>query len=390
MKNYRNLHLHNISYTNSSRVHRIQISVNDEDLWYESSDAELLPKVEGFLSALLLPAMTHGLDISVDYPVNPTWLHNAEILMRIYQDWWGLTPVRIQARGQTEPLQFSPGNKTALFFSGGVDSFYNLVNEHCPVDYLVFVHLYDRSIQSENKLSKLVDWHRHSAEAFNKKYVLIRTNLREHSAYTEVNWEKSHGGALAAAGHFLNSCCGRIIISSSFPYVYTKPWGTHWETDPLWSDGNIEILHIGAEYWRTEKLNRICENTIIQKHLRVCFNIHSDQLNCCACEKCVRTMLILAQQGVLHQFTSFATELPLHETVENLGSIRKHLVPVYRAFLKGRLDKSVKQQIKILIKNSTRKSSSGNVLVDLRKRITRKLPAPVIRICKMLLRRGNS
>ena len=380
------IYIHNATHTVEGNTHCIRVSVDDEDLWFECSDVELSPKIEGFVSALLLPAMIFHADIIVEGTLSEKWVQNAGVLMRIFQKWWGYQPVRIRSTHRFEHRPTASGRGIALFYSGGVDSMFNLIRLNHMIDYLVYVQGYDNSITDQEKSTKLEEWHRETAALMGKKYIKMRTNYRLHPINCGVSWEQAHGGALAAAGHFIDTTCHLAIISSSFPYAFNHPWGTHWDTDPYWSDDSIQFQHSGAEYWRTEKLQQICNHTIVAKYLRVCFSKTSRELNCCRCEKCVRTMLILHQSGVLDTCHSFKSTNNLHIAVKELHFVKKPLIPVYRAFLRHNQDERIRQELKKLVTRSRKRSSSTRgFFTKCMKNLYHRMPKPVFKFVKLVV-----
>ncbi len=127
---------------------------------------------------------------------------------------------------------------------------------------------------------------------------------------------------MAAGGHLLVEHAGRLLMSSSFPYAYDQPWGSHWDLDHLWSSERLQVEHVGAEHWRTAKLRAIADEPLVQRYLRVCHENRSPTwLNCSECEKCVRTQLTLAGCGRLAAFAVFNQERDLAERVDALPSL---------------------------------------------------------------------
>ena len=108
--------------------------------------------------------------------------------------------------------------------------------------------------------------------AFGTRSVLIATNLQQHRASQGVDLRRSHGGALAALGHVLAEEVERIVIPSSYPYHDPKPWGSHWDLDPLWSSRRMAVEHADATFRRDGKVRAIADHPMVRRHLRVCFS----------------------------------------------------------------------------------------------------------------------
>jgi len=131
--------------------------------------------------------------------------------------------------------------------------------------------------------------------------------------------------------------------------IVSRNEGSRWDLDPLWSSSATEIVHHGADRWRAEKLREIARHEVVRDHLRVCWENRARDANCSRCEKCVRTMLTLAQAGVLEEFRVFDRSRPLAERVEGLGSLAPILHPVYTAFLEPPIDAHTSRAIRRLL-----------------------------------------
>jgi hypothetical protein len=382
--------LQTINVTRLSRacenaVCRVEAQVEGSSLWFESSDTLLRPAPEAFASALLVPALQHNADLVIDAPLDKTWLSNAHELMTVLGKWWGYRPITISSK---EGNSGSAEQRTAtgLCFSGGVDSFYNLLRGQYRVDHLVVAHGYDIRLRDTERMDSFRPSLRSIAKATGTTLAVVRTNLREHPVFSGVSWEHAHGGALAALGHVIAGI-RRLVISASYPYKLNRPWGSHWTTDPLWSSEQLEIVHEGASLWRSDKLRRIADEPLVREHLRVCWENRTSSLNCCRCEKCLRTMLILAQCGKLVAFLAFQDKTNLAERLDELHAISGDLMRVYRSFLGKGLDAELSRSLRSLLRRSRanaakRRSGVGRVKTGLR----RCVPAPIRRKIKAVLR----
>lgn len=85
-----------------------------------------------------------------------------------------------------------------------------------------------------------------------------------------------------------------LVIPSSYAYEDATPWGSHWDTDPLWSSPDkIRIIHDDASVNRRDKIIQLAAEPLVQRHLRVCWRNLAPTGNCSRCEKCLRTMTTL-------------------------------------------------------------------------------------------------
>jgi hypothetical protein len=253
----------------------------------ESADVPLRPAPEAFGCALLPAAVERKADLVLDTPVHPRWSANVTALQDVWRGWW--------------------------------------------------------------KYRQIGVWAPDARDGNGARGVVIRTNLREHPTFADTDWLRCHGGALAAVGHLLSDVAGTLVISSSHPCCYGYPWGTHWETDPLWSSSRLDVVHYGAEHWREDKLREIAGEDLVRRHLRVCYKNLSPEGNCGHCEKCLRTMLVLSLTNQLEDFPVFENRQDLAEQIGRLRTLRPYLLPVYEGFMSQSTDPQVVAALRGLI-----------------------------------------
>ena len=331
---------------------RISASVNGELLWFESSDISLIPQAEGFASALLLPALENKWNIAIDGTVDASWLMNVNQLMKIFQKWWGYEPIVFDCKCVTE-RKASPLKDTALCFSCGIGSFYNLLHPPHSVTHLVFAQGYDMNLDDSTNLNIFKDSLLTICQKTNKIPVIIKTNLKEHSLINKVKWGRCLGGSLVSLGYFMEGI-GSFMLSASFPYTVNSPRGTHWLSDPLWSSCDLKVIHAGAEMRRLDKIQSLVQEEMVQDYLRVCEEQHSAK-NCSHCEKCLRTMLAIEQFGELDKFNVFVDKDKMIDHLQQIPVIDRDLINVYKSYLGKGLNASYEQAIQSLIKRSLSK-----------------------------------
>jgi hypothetical protein len=320
-------------------------------LWFESDDVQLRATPEAFGSALLPAAYARGADLIIDAAVDRRWAENVQALQKIWCRWWGGREAEVRFDGE-KSCDTPQAKGRALCFSGGVDSFYTLLRGPVKFDCLVFVHGYDIKLLDQKRVAAAEASVRDIASAVGAKAIIIRTNLREHPAFKSVGWGMAHGGALAAVGHLLHDTVELLVLSASHPYCYDHPWGSHWDTDPLWSSSSLEVMHYGADHWRSDKLREISGESLVREHLRVCWKNLSEQGNCGRCEKCIRTMLILAGEGALENYPVFGGGRSLAQAISNLPPLQPSLVKVYEDFPLDKMDSDVAAELDALIARS--------------------------------------
>jgi len=195
-------------------------------------------------------------------------------------------------------------------FSGGVDSFHTL-REHLPsrtghpltVTHAMMVHGYDVPLSDIKTFDSMSAAYGPLLQEMGVSLIYVSTNIREVTG--RLNWEMTHGSALAFAGLALGPKIGSFIISSTCSYGDLIPWGSDPRSDHWLSGADTEIMHFGAHLMRSEKLIALTDWAPIRKGLRVCWEKPSGINNCCRCGKCLRTMMILKIKGVLDDFETF-------------------------------------------------------------------------------------
>lgn len=89
------------------------------------------------------------------------------------------------------------------------------------------------------------------------------------------------------------------LVGSSEPYNgLVLPWGSNPATDYLLSGSFFRIVHDGAGFSRTQKVEEIAKNTTASKVVKVCWEGKQTFRNCGVCEKCMRTRLNFLAIGV--------------------------------------------------------------------------------------------
>ena len=339
-------------------VSRVSANVGGEPLWFESADTKLRLSPEGFGSALLVPAMSHGRDLIFEDPLCPVWLANTRKLMELFSEWFGWNPIKIESTSscRNPPVSDLPG-KRYLCFSGGVDSFYSLLTYPEKIDALMMVHGYDIRLDDEDGARIAFEHVRQVAVEMNLDAVMVRTNYREHSVAGK-KYKYAYGGALACAGHLL-FCADELIISSGSQYDETPINGSHWMFDSLWSSKAVKITPYGAHLTRGSKLLKISENPVVRRHLHVCqenltgvFELSGKFMNCGRCQKCIRTLLVLHQAGDISDLETFENKGNLDEFLGKTMQIDVHLFDAYHEICRRGVDEKTERSIRALIRRS--------------------------------------
>jgi hypothetical protein len=108
-----------------------------------------------------------------------------------------------------------------------------------------------------------------------------------------------------------------VLISAGGDIDDATPWGSHPLSDPLMSTNDLRFIRYQNKVNRFQKTEFIAKSQIALDHLHVCW-IRKSHDNCGACEKCVRTMLMLEVIGVLDRASCF----PPGSIMEKVKSIQ--------------------------------------------------------------------
>ena len=345
---------------------RVAAEVDGDEVWFESADVPLAADPLALASAFLVPALHQGRVLESEAPLCPRWLEGVRELAAILNEWWGYPEIPPGPRAAAaDPRPAAPG--TALCFSGGVDSFYSLLAGGVQPDLLVLVHGFDVPLADEVRLAPILVTLRDVAARCGARAVLVQTNLREVPAFACVNWERSHGGALAAVGHLLAGSAGRFVISATYATDRAPPWGSHWRTDPLWSSERLQVVHCGAELRRAQKLLAIAEHPLARSHLRVCWENRSPVGNCSRCDKCLLTMLVLERAGHLAAFPVFEPPESFPRSLDALPHSR--YVRTLQGLLDGELDAELRGALERLLERSAPSPAPAGLLARLQRRL---------------------
>jgi hypothetical protein len=265
---------------------------------------------------LLLPfAMALGEPLRIPLPVDPTLLANVAKLQSLWSAWQPhrlkIIPVEAEPAPPTEP---SLKRRSVSFFSGGIDSYYTALHRDRPTitdpgeapalaHELVFILAFERALRPQFVPKKL-ETLRRAAEAIGDPIHILATNLRE-LRLADLDWGGVlHGFALGAIGQLLSPRYARVLIPSSHSPPHDFPWGSHPDSDPLFSSKWTEFVHHGGEVSRFDKTRILSDNEHVLNAVHVC--LHGQECdNCSRCGKCLRTMAALDLLGRLQQARAF-------------------------------------------------------------------------------------
>lgn len=311
------------------------LDVGGSPLWWASPDAELRASPEAAICLLAPWCALEGRALRVPAGLDSVFIRNIGAATTLMGSWWGHDPLRLVPPEAASDIQapFRLPDATALFFSGGIDSFYSLVRNP-DVGVLVFIAGFDIRLRNRDTWEAIVRSWRELAAEQGLRFIAVATNLRDHPVLGRMRWARYHGAVLAAATHLLRDEASRWLVSASYHVSNLMPWGSRPDLDHLWSGGGVEIVHYGAEVWRAEKLAAMADVPMVHRRLRVCYDDPRAEGNCGSCEKCVRTRLIYWQDlpGVACEGMPEKPGLP--EALDAMPRLEmRTLVRIYRRFL---------------------------------------------------------
>lgn len=283
------------------------------ELFFESPNTMLAPRLEGLLAMTLTAAMSsHCGTVRARGSVSPEFLQNLYQAQELLVSWRpsyqratyeGIEPVSTSGSG---------GTGSGVFFSLGLDSYYSLLKNLDEITHIIFIHGYDLALHDQQLRQRSTEAVHRVASHFGKQVIEIETNAR---TFLEplTQWVWSYGPTLACIGYLLSPHVHRLYIAASHTYKHNPPQGTHVDLDPHWNSPGLEFIHDGLESGRVQKARLIGKYEVALQTLRVCNNNPNNQYNCGRCYKCVRTMAALQAAGVLDRCTTFDKKLDMRQ-----------------------------------------------------------------------------
>lgn len=307
-----------------------------EEYWFDVPErhaSSLSTSGNPWLAALLPLAVTLGQPLRLSLPVDRSLYENVQELQRIWICWYPhLRPIPIEA-DLADPVQNRDSAKAAAFFSGGVDSWFTVLwhsaeraePKRVPINDLLCVWGFDIPLENADGFRQMRIMLQTAAGELGKELVDVTTNLRE-TRWREADWTYlSHGAGLASIALALEGRYARVLLGSSGGYGDLTPWGSHVVTDHLFSTARTSIITDGSAFGRVSKTELVTKSDVALRSLRVCWKSRG-HYNCCACEKCYRTMLALELFGVLDRCSTF------HGNKLDLGAVaRIYVTPPLRS-----------------------------------------------------------
>ncbi len=275
-------------------------------LWFRfpaQQGPKLTRLADPFVAATILYAMRERRRLRVHGSVSTELLANLADFQSAFCAFHPreFTPVDVEADRVFSPSGFqrSPSGITA--FSGGVDGSFSIyrhthlspIPAKRPLQAALLVHGFDVPLNDPRTFNEIVNRCRAFTSDAGLSLYTAATNLRS----LPLKWEVFFGSAVASALLFFQSAYTFALLPSAHSFHHLRlETGSNQLTDPLLSSGLMQIVHDGSAYGRIDKLQHLSNWPMAMRHLRVCWEGRTSE-NCCRCEKCLRTMLMLSVTG---------------------------------------------------------------------------------------------
>jgi len=296
-----------------------------DELWFRfpiSCKDYVTDHLNGFAVALLPLAMALGEDLHMEGILSPRLLRGMEEYQRVQCAWKPtfFKPVSIY-QDQLQAAEVGPlGSGVGSAFSGGVDSFQTLWS-HLPgnepiqkyrISHCLMINEIeaDSDIEDEVRFSRTQKLIEPMMVSHGLDFIVCGTN---YASFSDPNILKQCFAAMVTTPALvlgrLFSC---FFVPSSYRFDEFYRDGSHLMLDHLVSTESMETISDSSHLNRPEKTAIVSNWSATHPLLRVCFNptgFREDTgsiMNCCRCEKCIRTMKTLEILGRLDKHTSFS------------------------------------------------------------------------------------
>ena len=205
-----------------------------------------------------------------------------------------------------------PG-KTALLYSGGVDSTYTMCTHIKEHPDLIAIWGSDVKYSNEEGWNIIFDQLQDTAKKFELSLLCIRSSFRDfddegvlHRSFSKQlksGWWYGIKHGLALLTHvaplaYLYQYEKVYIASSNWPEIMPDRCASDPSIDNNVSYANCSVFHDGFPKDRQAKIKGIIDFTNNSEQpmlLHVCWEVQGE--NCCKCEKCYRTMANIMAEG---------------------------------------------------------------------------------------------
>ncbi|MGD1148087.1 MAG: hypothetical protein ABR961_09070 [Thermoanaerobaculaceae bacterium] len=330
--------IHEPQVTRSAGEVRVEAAVNlnrpdasrPRTLWFAfpgTCERFVSDGADGFAAALIPLAMRLGETMRVRGSLSYRLAGGMRDYQRIQSAWKPdlFREVEILCEDLRSRDRADVSGGVGVAFSGGVDSFHAVwthlaENEPYPpfrVSHCLMINGFDEDsdLGDTGSFRRIQEVYEPMMAAHGLELVVARTNLLQFLG--PIVRAQSFASFLTAPALVLGRLFSRYYVSSGckFTTLGMYPDGSSLMFDHLLATESMEVSHEDAHLTRFEKTVALSRWPATYDRLRVCFRATGVQegrnaiANCCACEKCLRTMITLELAGALERYGSFPKRL---------------------------------------------------------------------------------
>ncbi|MDH4453489.1 MAG: hypothetical protein QE570_09970 [Verrucomicrobiota bacterium] len=280
---------------------------------------------EAFVTLGLLPAMKLGLPMFSEAPVAPGFLDRMKCLMEIIMAWFGDGLTRVELSASAERPIETGKRGVAAFFSCGVDSFHTVDKRRSELTHLLFIDGFDVDLhQVEHRLLARANAQEAAGE-MGLPLVIIETDARLFlDRY--VGWKISGGTVVGAVAQLFVSVIDQAILAASHLWQENHQNSDAYMFASQFNLADLDFCLDGLNLCRAGKIADLGDCAPFFRHLRVCWEMPLDRLNCGSCEKCLRTIVSMNAVGLISKCES----LPSFVDWQKVASVEIRLTSVLR------------------------------------------------------------
>jgi hypothetical protein len=281
-------------------------------------------RCDGFLVALLFPAMAYGEDIEIDAAVSKRLLWNVNTFVQdillAYDD--SLRRISVTATSVASDVP-SGATRVGTGFSGGVDSFSTCYAHYererdsdYKIDTLVFLNVGSHGRVGNERTVDLFQrryaFLKEYADTVGLPFIPVDSNIHHwHDEYGHLRTVTLTlvAGVLATGNLFKRY----YVASAGYSYrqwIDEAPRQRAYSTAgccepyllPLLSTETTEFVLDGIQWSRAHKTLNITDYALTRQFLNVCLKYEPQKKNCGRCSKCKRIGLTLSAVGKLEEY----------------------------------------------------------------------------------------
>jgi hypothetical protein len=258
-----------------------------------------------FVTGTVFTAMRESKDLVVHGDVSRKLLENLEEFQTVWASWYPEKYSKVEIIPDSESGDYlgEKPDSTLAAFSGGADGAFTVYRHNkglCGrltknVKTGIFIHGFNIALDRKDIYERAADKAEIMLNSLGIELIRVATNFRD----LGDNFGDAHAAEIASCMLLFENSYSVGLIASSRSYANMRfPYGSNLITDRLLSSDRFEIIHDGAGYSRSEKVEVISSWKEALKYLRVCWQIDKLDENCCVCEKCIRTILNFRALGL--------------------------------------------------------------------------------------------